>query len=94
MVRQAIPKMSSHDGVRVSQEFFCPFVLTNFCRELTAMCLAASGRGTLLRFASKKILLWQTRQEPAASASVVSVSGVGVATASTGEAQPIALCPW
>ena len=42
MVEQAGPKMSSHDGIRVSQEFFCPFVLTNLHRKLTTMSLATS----------------------------------------------------
>ena len=41
-VKRAGPKMSSCDGVRVSQEFFHHFLLTNFCRELTAMSLVAS----------------------------------------------------
>jgi len=41
-VGQASPKTSSSDGIEVSQEFFCPFVLTNFCHKLTVMSFATS----------------------------------------------------
>ena len=75
----------------MSQEFFCPFVLTDFCRELIAMSFTASEDRTLLRLTPKKILLRQTRQEPVGTAPVVSASGVGAATALTEEEQPMAV---
>ena len=41
-VRQARPKTSSYDGIKVSQEFLHHFVLTDFGHNLTAMSLVAS----------------------------------------------------
>ena len=40
--RASQPKTSSYDGVKVSREFLHPFVLIDFCHNLTVMSLVAS----------------------------------------------------
>ena len=84
--------MSSYDGVKVSQEFLSSFCPNEFLPQTDHhVPYNVEGCGTLLWLALKKILLWQTRQEPAVTAPVEGVSGVVAAMASIGEAQPMAM---
>ena len=85
-IEQDGPKTSSHDGVRVSQEFFCPFVLTIFCRELTTMSLAVLEDVGLSRGLLQKRSSYSKRAKSRLAPRRWCVSGIGAATALTREA--------